>query len=137
MEKRIDLHYTYGYKEDIDLNSRRTGDYNVYVEWHLPGQQSFGPNSEVLYWNIPKQEAIKKVEELQAEEMRRREQIEAQYPDIKQRADAAKHQAGVAKLGQLVAKKERLQRELGETEEAISQTEKFIASVGNPENLDK
>jgi hypothetical protein len=130
MEKRIDLHYTYGYKQDIDLNYRRSG-FFVFVEPHVPGQAPPLGSMEVLKRDLSESQAKEMVARLQAEEMQRREQVESQYPDIKQRADAAKRQTAVAKLEQLTAKREQLQRELTKTEEAISETEQFIESVDN------
>lgn len=130
MEKRIDLHYIYGYKQDIGLDYRPCG-YFAYVEPHAPGQPPTLGSMVVLKRDLSESQAMTMVATLQAEEMQRREQVEAQYPDIKKRADATKRQASVAALEQLTAKREKLQRELADTEKAISQHEQFIASVDN------
>ena len=92
-EKKTDKHYTYKCRENVGANSERNIGWVVFCAEHEPGKAPpFGQQSYNIANRLSQSAAEAKVLELQAEEMKRREEIEQQYPDIKSKADAAKRQ---------------------------------------------
>src|ERR1041384_3475746 len=92
-EKKIDKHYTYFCKQDIGTDFKRNIGWFVACEEHEPGKKApFGQRAYNIARGLSEHDANEKVRVLRAEEMTRRAEIEAKYPDMKQLFDAAKRE---------------------------------------------